>query len=109
MESTNGALTNRLGEDASERKSVPIYTAFVKYFPDAIIEVTKLSVRGNAQHNTPEKIWWDKDKSKDELDSLMRHLIEGDWAAVAWRAMANLQRECDKKSQNTAEKGDLYE
>jgi hypothetical protein len=104
MESPNSPLTYRLGNDAAERKAVPIYTAFIKYFPDAIIEVTKLSVKGNAQHNTPEKIWWDKSKSKDELDSLMRHLIEGDWAAVAWRAMANLQRECDKNSQKTAKK-----
>jgi len=24
-------------------------------------------------------------------------LLEGDWAAVAWRAMANLQRECDER------------
>ena len=39
----------------------------------------------------------DKIKSTDELDALMRHLLEGDWAAVAWRAMANLQRECDDK------------
>ena len=93
-----------LPNEAQARKSIPIYTAFIKYFPDAIIEVTKLSVKGNAQHNTPEKIWWDKTKSQDELDSLMRHLIEGDWAAVAWRAMANLQRECDKKPQKTAEK-----
>ena len=34
-------------------------------------------------------------KSQDELDALMRHLFEGDWASVAWRALANLQRECD--------------
>ena len=35
--------------------------------------------------------------SKDELDALMRHLFEGDWAAVAWRALAHLQRECDNE------------
>lgn len=84
-----------LPTDAQERKSIPVYTAFIKYFPDAIVEVTKQSVKGNSQHNTPDQIWWDKSKSRDELDSLMRHMLEGDWAAVAWRAMANLQRECD--------------
>lgn len=89
-----------LPNDAQERKNIPIYTAFIKYFPDAIIEVTKVSFKGNAQHNTPDKVWWDKSKSQDELDALMRHLLEGDWAAVAWRAMAQLQRECDKDNAN---------
>lgn len=86
-----------LPEEAEARKAIPVYTAFVRYFPDAIVEVAKQSVKGNLQHNTPDKIWWDKSKSTDELDSLMRHLIEEDWVAVAWRAMANLQRECDAK------------
>ena len=72
---------------------------YIKYFPDAIVEVTKLSVKGSQQHHG-DKVWWDKSKSSDELDALMRHLIEGDWAAVAWRAMANLQRECDDKKSN---------
>ena len=63
-----------LPEDAQARKQIPVYTAFVKYFPDAMIEVAKLSVKGNNQHNTPDKIWWDKSKSSDELDSLMRHM-----------------------------------
>ena len=89
-----------LPTDAKQRKSIPIYTGFIKYFPDAIVEVTKQSVIGSKQHHG-DKVWWDKSKSKDELDSLMRHMIEGDWAAVAWRAMANLQRELDKKKERT--------
>jgi len=89
-----------LPNDAKERKRIPVYTAFIKYFPDAMVEVAKLSVKGNEQHNTPDKIWWDKSKSADELDSLMRHMLEEDWVAVAWRAMANLQRECDKKKES---------
>ena len=83
--------------DAQERKDIPIYRGFIKYFPDAIVEVTKRSVEGCQQHNH-DKVWWDKSKSSDELDALMRHLLEGDWAAVAWRAMANLQREMDKQN-----------
>lgn len=83
--------------DAQERKSIPIYRGFVKYFPDAIVEVTKLSCKGNTQHHPDKDLHWDKTKSTDELDALMRHMIEEDWAAVAWRAMANLQRECDAK------------
>jgi len=87
-----------LPTDAKQRKSIPIYTGFIKYFPDAIVEVTKQSVAGSQQHHG-NKVWWDKSKSQDELDSLMRHMLEGDWAAVAWRAMANLQRELDKKKE----------
>ncbi len=83
-----------LPTDSSQRKRIPVYTGFIKYFPDAIVEVTKQSVEGSMQHHG-DKVWWDKSKSQDELDALMRHLLEGDWAAVAWRAMANLQRECD--------------
>ena len=81
---------------AEERKQIPIYRGFIKYFPDAIVEVSKLSVKGNRPHHPEADIFWDKSKSKDELDALMRHLIEEEWAAVAWRALANLQRECDK-------------
>tara|TARA_B100001094_G_C17944671_1_gene677397 strand:+ start:132 stop:413 length:282 start_codon:yes stop_codon:yes gene_type:complete len=82
---------------AEERKQIPIYRGFIKYFPDAIVEVAKQSVQGNLQHHPEADIFWDKSKSTDELDALMRHLIEKDWAAVAWRALANLQRECDKQ------------
>ena len=63
-----------LPEDAQQRKDIPIYTGFIKYFPDAIIEVTKRSVEGSRQHHG-DKVWWDKSKSKDELDSLMRHAL----------------------------------
>tara|TARA_Y100000004_G_scaffold35559_3_gene38128 strand:+ start:3721 stop:4002 length:282 start_codon:yes stop_codon:yes gene_type:complete len=89
-----------LPTDPDERKSIPIHTGFIKYFPDAIVEVTKLSCKGSKQHHTNNKVYWDKSKSQDELDALMRHLLEEDWAAVAWRAMANLQRECDKRKEN---------
>ena len=85
---------------AEERKNIPVYRGFIRYFPDAIVEVTKRSVEGNGQHHPDKDIFWDKSKSADELDALMRHLIEGDWAAVAWRALAHLQRECDKKKRD---------
>jgi hypothetical protein len=28
----------------------------------------------------------------DELDALMRHMLDDEWEQVAWRAMANLER-----------------
>jgi hypothetical protein len=47
---------------------------------------------------------WDRSKSGDELDALMRHLIDAGTidtdgvrhsAKVAWRALANLQKEIE--------------
>ena len=89
-------MDTRIKGTAEERKQIPIYRGFVKYFPDAIVAVTKRSMEGNLQHHPDKPLFWDKSKSTDELDALMRHLMEEDWVAVAWRAMANLQRECDK-------------
>tara|TARA_Y100000004_G_scaffold40320_1_gene43612 strand:- start:1248 stop:1520 length:273 start_codon:yes stop_codon:yes gene_type:complete len=85
-----------LPKDPQKRKEIPIYSGFIEYFPDAIIEVTKLSVAGSKQHHPNDKLHWDKSKSDDELDAMMRHLLEKDYASVAWRAMANLQRELEK-------------
>jgi hypothetical protein len=86
-----------LPTDAQERKAIPIYTGFIKYFPDAIAEVARVSLKGGIQHGqTPETLHWDRTKSKDELDAMMRHIIDEDWAQVAWRAMANLQKQIEQ-------------
>lgn len=96
-----------LPTDAQERKGIPIYSGFVKYFPDAMAAVAQLSFIGNEQHHPGTPLHWDKSKSQDELDALMRHTVdnakgtlrdtEGVLHAVktAWRAMANLQRLAD--------------
>ena len=86
-----------LPSDAQERKAIPVYTGFIKYFPDAIVEVSKVSLKGGIQHGqTPETLHWDRSKSGDELDAMMRHLIDEDWAQVAWRALANLQKQIER-------------
>lgn len=82
-----------LPSDAAERKTYPMFTGFVRYFPNAMAAVAHQSWLGNQQHHPDKPLHWDKSKSTDELDALMRHMIEGDWVAVAWRAMANLERE----------------
>ncbi len=78
-----------------ERKNFPVYLGFMKYFPDAIAAVTKISFAGNEKHNPGTDIHWDRAKSGDELDALMRHILDEDWAQVAWRAMANLQKQIE--------------
>lgn len=92
--------------DDAERKSCLIYSGFVKYFPKAMAEVALVSKTGNDQHNPGEPLYWNKAKSRDELNSLQRHLLDAGTrdddgqrhsAKVAWRAMANLEREIERE------------
>ena len=82
----------KLPADSRERKKIPLYSGLVKYFPDALVAVAKVSYEGNEQHHPGTPVHWDRSKSTDELDALMRHIIEEDWAKVAWRALAHLQK-----------------
>ena len=90
--------------EAERRKAMPVATGFVDYFPDAIREVAILSRVGNDQHNPGKPLHWDRSKSGDESDALMRHFLERGTidtdgvrhsAKVAWRAMALLQKEIE--------------
>tara|TARA_R100001463_G_scaffold23238_3_gene55771 strand:+ start:683 stop:1078 length:396 start_codon:yes stop_codon:yes gene_type:complete len=96
-----------LPTNSEERKRIPIYTGLIKYFPDAIAEVARVSLIGNQQHHPDEPLHWDREKSTDELDALARHLVEAGKidtdgvrhsAKVAWRAMANLQKELENSN-----------
>lgn len=91
-----------LPEDAQARKDIPIYSGCVAYFPLALAAVARLSKRGNDQHNPGSPLFWDRSKSGDELDALMRHIIDGDWDAVAWRALAHLQKQEEARADQDA-------
>ena len=86
------ATTGPLPTDAAERKTYPIYSGFIKNWPNAIAAVSHLSYKGSKQHHPDKPVHWDMSKSGDELDAMMRHMIDGDWEQVAWRAMSNLER-----------------
>ena len=94
-----------LPEDAEKRKEYKIFSGFVNYFPYAIAAVSHLSYKGSLQHHPEGPMHWDKNKSSDELDALMRHMIDGDWEHVAWRAMSNLERKLTGNCQY--EKGNI--
>lgn len=90
-----------------DRKSRPLYSGVLRYFPDALLEVAAVSLAGNDQHNPGEPLHWAKEKSMEELDSLARHLLEAGSrdtdgmrhsAKLAWRALANLQREIEAEA-----------
>ena len=86
-----------LPESPNDRKDIPIYTGVINYFPDALVELAKLSLTGGVQHGqTKDTLHWDRSKSTDHLDALCRHMIDKDWAEVAWRALANLQVQIEK-------------
>jgi hypothetical protein len=90
-----------------KRKQIPLYSGLLKYFPDALCEVAKVSYIGSKQHHPNEPLHWDRNKSTDDLDALMRHLIQAGEldtdglrhsAKICWRALANLQKELESKN-----------
>jgi hypothetical protein len=94
----------------SERKP-KVATGVIDYFPDAIDEIALVSEICNEQHNPGTDMHWDRAKSQDEANSLMRHFkrrgtrdADGQrhTAKVAWRACAMLQKEIeDERAKDT--------
>jgi len=101
--------------DSEKRKEYPIYAGLVCYFGDALAEVANLSFKGNQQHHPEKPLHWDKSKSTDSRDALMRHIFDMERAnkaldhetefeeakRVAWRGLENLQRLIDNQCQYT--------
>lgn len=105
-------MTATLPVEAQARKAIPIATGCIDYFPDAIAAVAELSRIGNDQHNPGKPLHWDRAKSGDEADALMRHFIQRGThdsdgvrhtAKVAWRALAMLQKEIEADRQKPAQ------
>ena len=89
---------------AVERKTYPVATGVLDYFPDALAEIAHVSWKGNEQHNQGMKLHWDRAKSQDEADALIRHFLQRGTldvdglrhsAKMAWRALALLQKELE--------------
>ena len=55
-----------------KRKQIPIYSGVLKYFPDAIAEVAKCSYVGNQQHHPDKPLHWDRSKSTDDIERLIK-------------------------------------
>src|ERR1051326_5343879 len=98
-----------LPKDAAERKTFPVASGVIDYFPDALVAVAEVSRVGNEQHNPGKPLFWDRSKSGDESDALMRHFLERydvdtdgmfHAAKVAWRALAFLQKLIESRMEN---------
>src|ERR1019366_8527949 len=88
------------------RKTYPVASGVLDYFPLAIMEVAHVSWTGNQQHYPADApLHWDRSKSSDEADALMRHFLARGTkdtdgirhsAKVAWRSLALLQKELEQ-------------
>ncbi len=98
--------------ESEYRKTIPLASGCLDYFPDALSAVAELSYWGNEKHNPGEPLHDARGKSGDDADALLRHLRDrGTFdqmflndgrsvrvrhsAAVAWRALRLLQREIE--------------
>jgi len=96
---TKGCRTEEkaiLPEDAQARKEIPLYSGLMQYFPRALCAVAHQSYLGNQQHHPDKPLHWDRSKSSDEEDALLRHMVDKEWVQVAWRALARLEKELEK-------------
>lgn len=93
-----------LSTNKDDRKKRPMGTGVLDYFPDALAEVALVSYLGNQQHNPGQPLHWDRSKSSDEADALIRHFTERGGidtdgarhsAKMVWRALAILQKEIE--------------
>ncbi len=94
-----------LPDNPRSRKLLPLATGVLDYFPDAIAAIAEVSRVGGDQHHPGEPLHWDRSKSTDEADALIRHFLERGTidndglrhtAKMAWRALALLQKELEQ-------------
>jgi len=99
-----------LPSDSEGRLSYPMAVGCLDYFPDALAEVSRLSIEGNRKHCGgyvgPDNLTWNREVSTDHANQIMRHLAERDRidsdnflhdVKVAWRALAMLQIALEKR------------
>src|SRR5271165_1669571 len=68
--------SSTLPTDSNERKSYPLFTGCVRYFPAALAGISKTSKLGNDKHNPGEELHHARGKSADHADCIMRHLVD---------------------------------
>ena len=65
-----------LPEDPKERKLIPLWSGLFRYFPKSLVLTAKQSMIGHLQHyDKDEPMHWDRSKSSDDWDALMRHMV----------------------------------
>lgn len=94
-----------LPDDATKRLQYPMADGLLDYFPNALAEVAYLSHCATLQHHPDQPMHWDRGKSTDHANKIMRHLVDRGKrddkgqrhsTMVAWRALAQLQEEIER-------------
>ena len=111
-------LTNDyIPQDSERRKTAPMATGLLDYFPAALFAVAAHSHASNEKHNPGQPVHWARDKSSDHADCIARHLVErGGFdnegrrhsAALAWRALALLQTELEREGAMPGRASNFY-
>lgn len=123
-------MSSIFGSDYQGRKNIPIFFFLTRYFPKALVQLTKVCVAGNAQHNKELELFdinWARGKSMDQLNTALRHMIdhttqgpfdkeppevlaaidqeEGTYhlAKAAWRVLAELELTIEREETKKAE------
>ena len=78
-------------EDSTERKTYPMFSGPLSYFPAALVAIAHHSFINNEKHNPGQDMHWSRHKSTDHLDAAIRHIMEDDLVGAAWRVLAALQ------------------
>ena len=95
-----------LPDNPDRRNEYPMADGLLDYFPNALAEVSRLSHIATQQHHPDEEMHWDRGKSLDHRNKIMRHLIDTGKkdnhgmrhsAMVAWRSLALLQTELEEQ------------
>lgn len=96
--------TSALPVDAAARKSVPLVRGLLDYFPAALAAVAELSLAASKQHGHGDDMHWERAKSSDHPDCIVRHLMDRGKidtdnvrhiVKVAWRALAAAEEELE--------------
>lgn len=114
IEEREVAVANKAGLpiDAKDRKTYPIATGVIDYFPRALAAIAHVSWLGNQQHHPDKPLHWDRAKSTDEADAFMRHFVDRGTrdtdgarhtAKAAWRILALLEKELEAEEQSQGE------
>lgn len=98
-------IPSSLPDSVEKRNEYPMADGLLDYFPNALAEVSRLSYLATQQHHPGEPMHWDRSKSTDHRNKIMRHLTDTGRlddkglrhsTMVAWRALALLQEELEK-------------
>ncbi len=104
-----------LPTDDKLRKGLPIFRGPLMYFPDALLALAAVCKAGNDQHNPGEPLHWAREKSTEQMDTALRHMMDhglgvsvdtdGMWhlAKAAWRILAELQLTIEKAQAKTVQ------